>query len=280
MAGLVLEGGSLRGFFSAGVMDALLYHNIDFNYVIGVSAGIANGISYVSKQRGRNLEIITKYRNDHRYLSKRNFFKCRSIFGLDFVFDEIPNKLVPFDYEAYNTFDGTLKVGVTEALSGAAVYKDGKSMDKKFTLLRASCAIPVYFPPIIIDGKQYFDGGLSDSIPIKQSIKDGNLKNLVILTQPKGFQKEKSKSTDIAAFLYKRKFPALSEALKQRPKMYNDTIDFIDNLEEKTPENIVVIRPEYKLSSFESDVAVIEKSYWHGYELGTKNIEKIKALTK
>ncbi len=280
MAGLVLEGGSLRGFFSAGVMDALLEKNVHINYVIGVSAGISNGVSYVSKQKGRNLEIITKYRNDHRYLSKRNFLKCRSIFGLDFVFDEIPNKLVPFDYDTFNKFDGVVKIGITDAISGKPQYEDGKNMDKKCTLLRASCAIPVYFPAIEFKGKKYFDGGLSDSIPIKQSIKDNNKKNLVILTQPKGYVKEKSKSASIAASLYKRKFPGLSKALKERHDMYNDTIKFIEDLEKNSADDIVVIRPEYKLDSFESDVSKVKKYYWHGYDLGMKHIEKIEKLLK
>ena len=99
MPSLILEGGTLRPIFSAGVMDALLDNNITFPYCIGVSAGITNGVSYISKQKGRNLEVVTKYRNDNSYLSYRNFLRCKSIFGLDFVFDEIPNNLIPFDMD-------------------------------------------------------------------------------------------------------------------------------------------------------------------------------------
>ncbi len=278
MAGLVLEGGSFRGVFTAGAMDALLDYGVNFNYIIGVSAGISNGVSYVSQQKERNIEIMRKYRNDSRYLSKRNFIKCKSLFGLDFVFDEIPNKLIPLDWEKYYQFQGEIKVGITDALTGEIEYKDGKKLDKKCTMLRATCAIPLCFPPITVDEKQYFDGGLADSIPIKQSISDGNIKNLVILTQPKGFVKMQTKSAKIVARIYGRKFPKLAEVLKNRPQMYNETINFIDDMEQNKAENIVVLRPKYKLKSFESDVAILEQVYKHGYDVAKEKIEEIRKL--
>ncbi len=277
-AGLVLEGGSFRGIFSAGVMDALLDYEIYFKYVIGVSAGISNGVSYISRQKERNIEIMRQFRNDKRYFSKRNFLKCRSIFGLDFVFDEVPNKLLPFDYDTFYRFDGKVKVGVTDAITGETEYKDGKKMDKKCTVLRATCAIPFYFPAITVDGKKYFDGGISDSIPIKKSIEDGNRKNLVVLTQPKSFVKEQSKSAKFGASLYKNKYPGISKALLNRPKMYNDTLKFIEEMEEERPDNILVLRPLYKLNSFEDSLVQLEKNYRHGYEIAEKNIEKIRKI--
>ncbi len=278
MAGLVLEGGSLRGIFSAGAMDALLDYNIDFNYVIGVSAGISNGISYVTKQKERNIEILRQFRNDNRYLSKRNFLRCRSIFGLDFIFDDIPNKHIPADWDTYYNSPVTVKIGITNALTGKCEYKDGKNMDKKCTYLRATCAIPFFFPAIKVEGQNYFDGGLADSIPIKKSIEDGNKKNLVILTQPKGFIKETSSATKVGAKAIGVKYPKLAQTMLHRANMYNDTISFIENLEEKKGENIVVLQPEYKLSSFESNISEIEKNYQHGYDIAEKNIESIRKL--
>ncbi len=280
MAGLVLEGGSLRGIFSAGAMDALIDYNVDFDYVIGVSAGISNGVSYVTKQKERNIEILRKYRSDNRYLSKRNFLRCRSIFGLNFIFDDIPNKLIPMDWETYYNFNGQVVIGLTDALTGETVYKDGKLMDKKCSYLRASCAIPFFFPAIYVDGRPCFDGGLTDSIPIKKSIADGNKKNLVILTQPKGFVKENSPTTELGAKLIGKKYPKLKDVMLNRPTMYNETIDYIENLVKTESENIVVIQPEYKLSSFEKDMNQIEKNYRHGYELAEKNIERIRKLMK
>lgn len=176
MAGSVLEGGSFRGIFSAGVIDALLDYDVKFEYVIGVSAGISNATSYISMQKGRNMDIMRQYRNDKLYMSKMNFLKSKSLFGVDFIFDEIPNRLIPFDWEQYLKFDGTIKIGITDAMTGKSVYKDGIRLDRQCTFLRATCAIPVLFPPIIIDGTPYYDGGLSDSIPIKQAILDGNEK--------------------------------------------------------------------------------------------------------
>ncbi len=278
MAGLVLEGGSLRGIFSAGAMDALIDNNVEFDYVIGVSAGISNGVSYVTKQRERNIEILRQFRNDNRYLSKRNFLRCRSIFGLNFIFDDIPNKLIPMDWDTYYNSPITVKIGITNVLTGKCEYKDGKNMDKKCNYLRASCAIPFFFPTIKVEGQKYFDGGLADSIPIKKSIEDGNKKNLVILTQPKGFIKESSSSTMLGAKLISKKYPKLGEAMKNRATMYNETISFIENLEKMQSENIVVIQPEYKLNSFEKDLAQIEKNYQHGYDLAVANINSILKL--
>ena len=193
MPSLILEGGTFRPIFTAGILDALLDNNIIFPYCIGVSAGITNGVSYISKQRGRNLEVVTKYRNNKKYFGYSNFLKCKSIFGLDFVFDEIPNKLVPFDMDTYKKYDGKILVGVTNAKTGKTEYLDGKNLDDKATMLRATCAIPVFFPVIKINGEEYYDGGICDPIPIRKAILDGNEKHLIILTRPKGYKKEFSK---------------------------------------------------------------------------------------
>lgn len=280
MAGLVLEGGSLRGIFSAGVMDALLDNKIHFDYVIGVSAGITNGVSYLSGQSKRNLNIIKKYRNDNRYLSKRNFFRCRSLFGLNFIFDEIPNKLEPFDWDAFMNYNGKIKIGMTDAVTGKIVYKDGKKMNKRCNMLRATCAIPLCFPAITVDDRKYFDGGLSDSIPIRQSIADGNKQNLVVLTQPKGYLKTQGKSTKLVELLYKKKFPNIVSVVKNRPEMYNKTIEYIDKLQNDNADDIVILRPDYPLSSFESDITILEKTYRHGYEVAVANLERIQTLVK
>lgn len=144
MPGLILEGGTFRPVFSCGVMDALLEHGLMFDYVIGVSAGITNGVSYVSRQKGRNIDILRRYRNDPRYMGYANYLKCGSMFGLDFIYDEIPNRLSPFDWEAYLAYPGRVRVGVTNALTGQPEYLDGRALDEKCTMLRATCAIPFF----------------------------------------------------------------------------------------------------------------------------------------
>ena len=148
MNGLVLEGGTFRPIFSSGVMDALLTEDIMLPYCIGVSAGIADGVSYISKQKGRNLDIITKYRNDKRNMGPGNYRKQKSLFGLDFVFGEIPDKLVPFDKETFFSYEGTCKVGVTNAKTGEAEYKNAKNLDQKYSLLRSPYAHTLNFTAI------------------------------------------------------------------------------------------------------------------------------------
>ena len=276
MPSLILEGGTLRPIFSAGVMDALLDNNITFPYCIGVSAGITNGVSYISKQKGRTLEVVTKYRNDNRYLSYRNFLRCKSIFGLDFVFDEIPNNLIPFDMDTYRKYPGKVLVGVTNAHTGKTEYLNGKDLDDKATMLRATCAIPLLFPVIKINGKEYYDGGLCDPIPIKKAIADGNTKHLIVLTQPKGYKKELSKKNILVAKLLNKKYPNLKTPLLNRHNHYNETVKFCEQLENEG--KVLILRPEYNLDSFEKDINKLKSSYDHGYNLTINHLSEIKKL--
>lgn len=276
MPSLILEGGTLRPIFSAGVMDALLDNNITFPYCIGVSAGITNGVSYISKQKGRNLEVVTKYRNDNRYLSYRNFLRCKSIFGLDFVFDEIPNNLIPFDMDTYRKYPGKVLVGVTNAHTGKTEYLNGKDLDNKATMLRATCAIPLLFPVIKINEKEYYDGGLCDPIPIKKAIADGNTKHLIVLTQPKGYKKELSKKNILVAKLLNKKYPNLKTPLLNRHNHYNETVKFCEQLENEG--KVLILRPEYNLDSFEKDINKLKSSYEHGYNLTINHLSEIKKL--
>ncbi|WP_297993188.1 patatin family protein [uncultured Clostridium sp.] len=276
MPSLILEGGTFRSIFSAGVLDALLDNNITFPYCIGVSAGITNGVSYISKQKGRNLEVLTKYRNDKRYLGYGNYLKCKSLFGLDFVFDEIPNKLVPFDMDTYKKYTGKFLIGVTNAKTGKTEYLDGKGLDNKATFLRATCALPIFFPVIKINNNEYYDGGLCDPIPIRKSISDGNKKHLIVLTQPKGYKKELSKKNVIVSKLLNRKYPNLKNALLTRHESYNETVKLCEELEKQG--KAIILRPEYKLESFEKDIYKLKTNYNHGYNLATKHINEIKSL--
>ena len=276
MPSLILEGGTFRPIFSAGVMDALLDNNIIFPYCIGVSAGITNGISYISKQKGRNLEVLAKYRNDKRYLGYGNFLKCKSLFGLDFVFDEIPNKLVPFDMDTYKKYTGKILIGVTNAKTGKTEYLDGKDLDDKATFLRATCALPIFFPVIKINDNEYYDGGLCDPIPIKKAITDGNEKHLIILTQPKGYKKDLSKKNIIVSKLLNHKYPNLKNSFLTRHEHYNETVKFCEDLEKQG--KAIILRPEYPLESFEKDVNKLKSNYEHGYELATKHLTEINSL--
>jgi predicted patatin/cPLA2 family phospholipase len=276
MPSLILEGGTLRPIFSAGVMDALLDQELMFPYCIGVSAGISNGFSYISKQKRRNIDIMEKYRHDKRYIGYRNFLSSRSLFGLDFVFDEIPNKLLPFDMEAFHSYDGELLVGVTNAQTGLSEYINGMDIDEKSTMLRATCAIPLFFPAIEMNGSKYYDGGLSDPIPIRKAIADGNKQHLIVLTQPKGYVKQFSKQNAMIGKLFKSKYPNLEEILLTRHDKYNETVEFCEQLEQQG--EAIILRPERSLVSFEKDINKLKDTCQHGYNLAMDNMKDIHKL--
>ena len=278
MPSLILEGGTFRPIFSAGVMDALLDNNIMFPYCIGVSAGITNGVSYISKQKKRNLDILMTYRNDKRYLGLRNFLKCKSLFGLDFVYGEIPNKLSPFDMETYQKYEGKVLVGVPNAITGKTEYFDGKELDDNCSILRATCAIPLFFPAIKINDNYYYDGGICDPVPIRKAIADGNEKHLIVLTRPKEYRKNISKGNIIVSKLFRKKYPNLKEPLLTRHNHYNETIRFCEELEAQG--KAVIIRPtlEQSIESFEKDVNKLRDGYNNGYKMAIENLDKIKEL--
>lgn len=274
MQGLVLEGGTFRPIFSSGVMDALLSADIMLPYCIGVSAGISDGVSYISKQKGRNLEIVRKYRNDKRYMGKRNFRKCRSLFGLDFVFGEIPDELVPFDKQTFMDYEGSCIAGLTNAETGEAEYKDTKKMDEKYSILRATCAMPMFFPAIEVDGQKYYDGGIADPVPVDKAMQDGCDKLVIVLTQPKGFVKRLGKYDRLGARVLAGRFPAMREAILSRADRYNEVIKKCEQLEKEG--KAIIIRPNYLINSFEDSVQKLEAAYWHGYRMTKERMNRIR----
>lgn len=274
MNGLVLEGGTFRPVFSCGVMDALLSEDIMMPYCIGVSAGISDGVSYISRQKGRNLEILQKYRNDKRYMGRSNYRKHRSIFGLDFVFGEIPNSLVPFDMDTFKKYEGTCLVGVTNAHTGEAQYMDAMDMDDRYSMLRATCAMPLFFPAIELNGEKYYDGGIADPIPVKKAFADGCDRLLVVLTQPKGFVKRLGKYDKLGARILAHKYPAVREAILSRPDRYNKIVRLCEQWEREG--NVMILRPNYLLNSFESNVQKLETAYWHGYRMTKEKMKRIR----
>lgn len=274
MNGLVLEGGTFRPVFSCGVMDALLSEDIMMPYCIGVSAGISDGVSYISRQKGRNLEILQKYRNDKRYMGRSNYRKHRSIFGLDFVFGEIPNSLVPFDMDTFKKYEGTCLVGVTNAHTGEAQYMDAMDMDDRYSMLRATCAMPLFFPAIELNGEKYYDGGIADPIPVKKAFADGCDRLLVVLTQPKGFVKRLGKYDKLGARILAHKYPAVREAILSRPDRYNQIVRLCEQWEREG--KVMILRPNYLLNSFESNVQKLETAYWHGYRMTKEKMKRIR----
>lgn len=242
---LVLEGGGLRGVYTSGVLRLFMDRGIFFPYVIGVSMGACNAANYISRQPERNRIVNTRYVNDSRYLSYRRLLTGGELFGMDFIFDTIPNSLVPFDFETFRGSDVKCVTVVTDCTTGEALYFEKDELGENYlSVLRASTCLPFIAKPVRFNGRVLMDGGLADSVPIRRSIGDGNRRHVLILTRPKGYRKKASRTGGIARIRYPR-LPGLSEALARRHTGYNETMDFIDELELKG--EAFVIRPSSDL---------------------------------
>jgi predicted patatin/cPLA2 family phospholipase len=263
---LILEGGGMRGVYSAGVLDLLLDKNIDIKYCIGVSAGACNCVSYISKQKKRNYRVNINYINDKRYLSFRNLIKTGSAFGMDMLFNKIPNELEPFDHEAFIDSGTKFLVGVTNCETGLPEFYNIKDFNEDgYDPLKASISLPLVASIIDYDNKKLLDGGIAAPIPIQKAIDDGIEKHVVILTQHKGYKKSKTKIMPIIKRKYKN-HPALIDAMENRYKIYNETLEMLDKLEEEG--KCFVIRPSSPLEvgRFERDKNKLEEIYNKGYE--------------
>jgi predicted patatin/cPLA2 family phospholipase len=273
--GLVLEGGGMRGVFSSGVMEYFLENNLFFPYIIGVSAGACNASSYLSRQRGRNEQVNIKFADDPRYLSLRNLLFHGNLFGMNFIFHEIPEKLIPFDFDTFLNIKEKFIIVATDCETGKPVYFNNSTTKEEYIeILKASSSLPYVSPFIKYNGRILLDGAISDSIPIQKSIEDGNSRNIVILTRNKGYRKQPLRLSRLASLKY-RKYPNLIKALENRYKIYNNTMDFIEKLEEKG--EILVIRPVQPLlvGRVEKDKNKLYELFKHGYEEGKRNYNKI-----
>ena len=275
--GLVLEGGASRTIFTCGILDALLENDIFINYVAGASAGISYGVSYLSKQIGRNHRITAEYMNDKRYMGFRNMLKRdnRSYYGLDFVFGEIPAKLIPYDFEEYRKNGENGFGAVTNIETGKPEYLRVSADDKNWTVLRASCALPLLFQPIKINGRYYMDGGITDSIPFKYAFDSGYDKLIVVLTRPRGYVKAPEKLWTAVKLAYP-KYPNLAQALKNRHIMYNNEIAELEQLEKEGSVLILAPEKDYGISRTEHDPAVLLPFEKEGHDYGVRMIPKIR----
>ncbi len=274
--GLVLEGGASRTIFTCGILDALLENDIFINYVAGASAGISYGVSYLSKQIGRNHRITAEYMNDKRYMGFSNMLKRdnRSYYGLDFVFGEIPAKLIPYDFEEYRRNGENGFGAVTNIVTGKTEYMRVSADDRNWTVLRASCALPILFRPIKINGQYYMDGGITDSIPFRYAFDSGLDKLVVVLTRPRGYVKAPEKIVMAVKAAYP-KYPRLAEALSRRHIMYNNEIAELEQHEKEG--RVLVLAPEkdYGISRTENDPDILLPFEKEGHDYGVKMIPRI-----
>ena len=276
MTGLVLEGGALRTIYSSGVCDGLLEAGAPMpDYVVGVSAGIAYGVSYLSKQKKRNLEILMRYANDKRYMGAGNFLRKdnRSYFGLKFVYETIPNELIPFDYETYAAYPGRVDAVVTDLNTGEAAYLELPKRDEHFTVLQATCAMPLMFPIYHIDGVPCLDGGAADAIPYERAFAMGCDRAVVILTRERGYRRKPEKLQPVIDRSYK-KYPKFCETMRRRAEVYNESREKLFQLEREG--KVLIFAPESTegFSRIEKDVVKIHALWNAGYQEGLARAEE------
>lgn len=263
--GLVLEGGGMRGIYTIGVLDCLMDEKFRADYLIGVSAGACNGSSYVSNQKGRAYRTNTEYIKDSRYLGMKNYLTTKSLFGMDFLFDEIPNKLIPFDYDAFFNSPCEFVMGVTDVITGRAKYFDKSHVEPKNTLLRASSSLPVFAPIVEYQGGKYLDGGVADSIPVKKALEDGCDKVIVVLTRERGYVKKPEKFRSIYTRMY-RNYPKLVEALDHRHQQYNESLAFINQLEQDGKAIVIAPKEPLAVGRFEKNPDRLKAVWEIGYQ--------------
>lgn len=278
--GLILEGGAMRGMYTAGICDVLMEQHITFDGCIGVSAGATFGCNVKSRQIGRSIRYNCKYSSDPRYASFRSLFFTGDYFGRDFCYNRIPNELDPFDYEAYKNNPMPFYIVCTDAKTGKALYHRADTCDARdLTYMRASASMPLFSRIVEVDGYHLSDGGTADSIPLAWFRKQGYTRNVIVLTRPDGYRKSPSSPFMHALLrLALRKYPALVQALEHRHIGYNQTLDEIAAAEQSG--EVLVLRPsrDLHLSRIEKDPDKLREMYNLGREDALAQLESIRAF--
>ena len=275
--GLVLEGGGMRGIFSAGVMDVLMENGIEFDGGIGVSAGAIFGCNYKSKQAGRVIRYNVKYCRNRHYVSYFKLLTTGDIFGVDFCYRKLPFELDIWDHDTFEKNPMEFYVVCTDVITGEPYYHkctDGMYEDIKY--MRASGSMPLVSKVVSIGDWQFLDGSAADSIPLAYFQSLGYEKNLVILTRPQGYRKKKTPALPLMKLKYQKNYPGIVRAMERRHIMYNETLDYISEQEEAG--NTFVIRPprELRISRTANDPEELKRIYRMGRHTAKKYLNRIK----
>ena len=276
--GLIMEGGAMRGMFTAGVIDVMMEHGVEFDGAIGVSAGACFGCNYKSKQIGRVIRYNTRFCQDPRYGGLRVLLKEGNFYSKHFCYEEVPTKYDIFDFDTYESNPMDFYVVATDVDTGKAEYHIlADRNDHGFEWIRASASMPLVSQMVEIDGRKYLDGALADSIPVRYFESIGYDRNVVILTQPQGFRKKRDSLFPLMKQYY-RKYPKLVEAIATRHEVYNASLDHI--AQEEKNGNLLVIRPLEKLpiGRTENDPDKLRKVYEIGRSVAEHRIEEIKVF--
>lgn len=271
--GLVLEGGGMRGVFTSGVLDGFMKHGLYFNYVVAVSAGACNGMSYMSRQPRRarvsNIDYLARY----DYIGLRHLVTQGCIFDTKLLYDKFPNEYIPFDYDTFFNNPGTFEMVTTNCLTGRAEYlQERHDRQRAIDVVRASSSLPYVSKIVTVDGKPMLDGGIADSIPVMHSIELGHEKNVLVLTRNRGYRNS-GHDHKIPHFIYKN-YPRLRVLLSHRLAAYNRQLEMVERLEAEG--KVICIRPErpMEVTRMEKDTARLERLYEEGFALGERFCEE------
>ncbi len=267
--GLVLEGGGMRGVFTSGVLDGFMKHDLYFRYVVAVSAGACNGMSYMSHQPRRarisNIDYLARY----NYIGIRHLVTQGCIFDRELLYDKFPNQYLPFDFDTFFNNQCTFEMVTTNCQTGQAMYLSEKhDRQRALDIVRASSSLPYVSKIVEVDGIPMLDGGIVDSIPVQRAIDTGHPFNVVVCTRNKGYR-ETGRDYKIPRFIY-RNYPRLRVALSRRIAAYNKQLEMIDRME--AAGQIICIRPErpMEVTRMAKDTAKLERLYEEGFALGEK----------
>lgn len=271
--GLVLEGGAMRGMYTAGVLDVFLDNSIEIDKIVGVSAGVLFGVNYISKQKGRTIRYNKKFAKDKRYMGVKSLLTTGNIINKEFAYYEIPFKIDIFDEETFEKSKSEIYATLTNVETGMPEYFKVNNVFEEMELMRATSALPFVSKIIEWKGKKYLDGGISESIPVEKCKSLGCDKIIVVLTRTIDYRKTKRKN--LSKIVY-RKYPNLVKSINNRYKNYNETLEKISKLEEN--KEIFVIRPSHdlKIKRIERDEEKLQAMYDLGIRDCENNLEELK----
>ncbi|MGN1147304.1 MAG: patatin family protein [Lachnospiraceae bacterium] len=271
-AGLVLEGGGMKGMYTAGVLDFFLDKGLEFSSVYGVSAGACHMCSYLSKQRGRALDVGIDYLDSKKYCSVESLLTTGDLFNVKTAYHLIPEYLNPYDYATFDKYEGRAYAVVTNIVTGRPEYLRIRDMKKDIDAIRASASLPLVSRNVRIGDSLYLDGGIADAIPIHKSILDGNKKNVVILTKEEGYVRKPTTHLELLKLRY-FKYPKVAELMAERHITYNDTLEYLE--EQQVNGQAFVLRPKKKsdVGRIEKDAEKLKALYEEGYRDAADNFE-------
>lgn len=278
-AGLILEGGGMKGVYTAGVIDFFLDKGIEFSSVYGVSAGACSMCSYLSKQRRRALDVCIDYLGTREYCSLTSLLTTGDLFNVEMNYHLVPEYLNPFEHDTFQQYKGKAYSVATDIVTGRPVYFRIRDLHKDMDKIRASASLPLVSRNVAIGKGRYLDGGLSDSLPIQKSVMDGNEINVVVMTKETGYVKRRTKRLMLwLASVRYRRYPKVVELMARRYRHYNEQAAYIERL--RKGGKVFVIRPKksYGVGRVEKDVKKLRALYRQGYRDAADSYRQLTAF--